>query len=90
MYSSVDRNIARMKGSTSRQAFAYWRDFLMATSTRTPAVCRLQYLNLYPNGNAFALNGGLPLDYNISPAIAARITPEFLYNTFGGSNQFGF
>jgi hypothetical protein len=47
-----------------------------------------QYLNLYPNGNAFALNGGLPLDYNISPAIAARITPEFLYNTFGGSNQF--
>ncbi len=47
-----------------------------------------QYLGLYPNGNAFALNGGLPLDYNISPAIAARVTPEFLYNTFGGSNQF--
>jgi hypothetical protein len=47
-----------------------------------------QYLGLYPNGNAFAINGGIPVDYNISPAIAARVTPEFLYNNFGSSNQF--
>jgi hypothetical protein len=45
-------------------------------------------IGLYPNGNAFALNGGIPTDINISPALAVRITPEFLYTTFGSSNQF--
>jgi hypothetical protein len=44
-------------------------------------------IGLYPNGNALALNGGIPVDYNISPALSARITPDLLYTRFGSANQ---
>ncbi|HVJ08171.1 MAG TPA: hypothetical protein VM554_07290 [Acidisarcina sp.] len=45
-------------------------------------------IGLYPNGNSVALDGGIPLDYNVSPALAVRVTPDFLYTRFGSSNQY--
>ena len=45
-------------------------------------------IGLYPNGNAFAGEVGIPVDINISPAISARITPEFVGTHFGSSYQF--
>lgn len=44
-------------------------------------------IGLYPNGNSMALNGGIPVDYNISPALAVRVTPEVLYTRFASENQ---
>lgn len=45
-------------------------------------------IGLYPNGNALAAGVSLPLDYNVSPGLAIRITPDFLYTRFGSSNQY--
>lgn len=45
-------------------------------------------LGLYPNGNALAVGVGLPLDYNLGPGLAIRVTPDFLYTRFGSSNQY--
>ena len=45
-------------------------------------------IGLYPNGNSVAINGGIPVDYNLSPALAVRVTPDFLYTRFGSANQF--
>lgn len=45
------------------------------------------FLGLYPNGMAFSMSAGVPLDYNISPALAIRLTPEYNITTFGSSIQ---
>jgi Outer membrane protein beta-barrel domain len=44
-------------------------------------------LRLYPDGTAFGLNIGLPVDFNLSPKLAVRITPEYFLTTFGSTTQ---
>jgi hypothetical protein len=49
-------------------------------------------IGLYPNGNAFNLSLGVPLDYNLSPGLALRLTPLYFLSTYGSDvqNSLGF
>jgi hypothetical protein len=47
-----------------------------------------QNVGIYPVATVFAANIGAPLDYNIDPALAIRVTPEFEITHFGGQTQF--
>lgn len=50
------------------------------------------YLGLYNNGTAFSFSLAAPVDYNLSPNLAARITPTYLFSNYGSSiqNNLGF
>ena len=45
------------------------------------------YLGLYSNGTAFNLSLGVPVDYNLSPGLAIRVTPLYMLTTYGSSTQ---
>jgi hypothetical protein len=45
------------------------------------------YLGLYSNGTAFNLSLGAPLDYNLSPGLAIRVTPLYMLTTYGSNAQ---
>lgn len=45
------------------------------------------FLGLYSNTSALAVNVGVPLDYNVSPALGLRLTPEYFLTRFGGEFQ---
>lgn len=45
------------------------------------------YLGLYNNSTVFNLSLGAPLDYNLSPGLAIRVTPLYMLTTYGGSAQ---
>jgi hypothetical protein len=47
-----------------------------------------QDVGVYPVATVFTTNAGIPLDYNIDPALAIRVTPEFQLTRFGGQSQF--
>jgi hypothetical protein len=44
-------------------------------------------INLYPDGNSFNLAAGASVDYNLSPALALRLTPSYLMTRYGSSSQ---
>ncbi len=44
-------------------------------------------LGLYPNEWSFTAAAGVPIDYNVSPALAVRVTPTYYLTTFGGETQ---
>ncbi len=44
-------------------------------------------VGLYPDGNVFALSVGAPVDYNLSSALALRLTPNYLLTDFGSEFQ---
>lgn len=44
-------------------------------------------LRLYPDGTAVGVNAGLPVDFNLSPRLAVRLTPEYFLTTFGSTTQ---
>jgi len=50
------------------------------------------FLGLYPDGTAFNLSLGAPIDYNLSPGLAIRITPLYLLTNYGSNiqNNLGF
>ncbi len=50
------------------------------------------YLGLYSNGTVFSFNLSAPVDYNLSPGLAIRVTPLYLFTHYGGSvqNNLGF
>ncbi len=50
------------------------------------------YLGLYSNGTVFSFNLSAPVDYNLSPGLAIRVTPLYLFTNYGGSvqNNLGF
>jgi hypothetical protein len=50
------------------------------------------YLGLYNNGTVFNLSLGAPLDYNLSPGLAIRVTPLYMLTTYGSDvqNNLGF
>jgi hypothetical protein len=45
------------------------------------------YLGLYNNGTVFSASVSAPFDYNLSPGLALRVTPTYLFTTYGGSTQ---
>ena len=45
------------------------------------------YLGLYNNGTAFSFSLGAPVDYNLSPGLAVRVTPTYLFTNYGSSTQ---
>jgi len=45
------------------------------------------YLGLYNNGTVFSASLSAPLDYNLSPGLAIRVTPTYLFTNYGGSAQ---
>jgi hypothetical protein len=50
------------------------------------------YLGLYNDSTAFNLSLGAPLDYNLSPGLAIRVTPLYMLTTYGSDvqNNLGF
>jgi hypothetical protein len=44
-------------------------------------------LGLYPNQWRFAAAVGAPVDYNLGPGLAVRITPTYYFTNFGGEAQ---
>ncbi len=44
-------------------------------------------LGLYSNGTSFNLSLAAPVDYNLSPGLAIRVTPLYLLSTYGSSTQ---
>ena len=44
-------------------------------------------VGLYPDGNKLAFSVGAPVDYNLSPALAIRLMPNYLLTNFGGDLQ---
>jgi len=49
-------------------------------------------IGLYPDGTVFNLNIGAPVDYNLGPTFAIRITPNYLMTNYGSEiqNNLGF
>ncbi len=49
-------------------------------------------VGLWPDGTAFALSAGAPIDYNLGPGLAVRLNPNYLLTNFGSSiqNNLGF
>lgn len=45
------------------------------------------FIGLYPDGNALNATAGVPLDYNLSPALAIRLTPVYLLSRYGSDTQ---
>ena len=44
-------------------------------------------IGLYPNGTVFSISASAPIDYNLSPGLALRLTPQYLFTNFGSSTQ---
>ncbi len=40
---------------------------------------------LWPDGTAFNLSAGASFDYNLSPALAIRLTPNYLFSNYGST-----
>ncbi len=83
------RVYARTKYSVSVQALAGFGHGNFDTGTGgLPA----SYLGLYNDGTAFSFSLTAPLDYNLSPGLAIRLTPLYLFTNYGGSvqNNLGF
>lgn len=45
------------------------------------------YLGLYNNGTAFSASVNGLFDYNLSPGLAIRVAPTYLFTNYGGSTQ---
>ena len=44
-------------------------------------------IGLYPNGTPFNLSVGVSVDYNLGPALALRLTPNYLLSLYGSDTQ---
>lgn len=47
-------------------------------------------VGLYPSGGTYVINGGIPVEYNVSPQVGLRFTPEYQLTGFGSDHQTGF
>ena len=41
----------------------------------------------YADGNSVAVSAALPVDFNVTPHLSARVGPELFYTRFGSENQ---
>ena len=46
-----------------------------------------QDVGLYPDGNVFNVSVGAAVDYNLSPTLAVRLTPQYLLSDYGSELQ---
>jgi len=44
-------------------------------------------IGLYPNSTVFNLSVGAPLDYNLGPGLALRVSPTYLLSDYGSELQ---
>jgi hypothetical protein len=44
-------------------------------------------IGLYPDGNSFNLSVGASVDYNLGPALALRLSPNYLMSRYGSETQ---
>jgi hypothetical protein len=44
-------------------------------------------LGLYPDGNTYAFNASISAEYNLSPKVAFRLSPEYMLTGFGSTTQ---
>ena len=44
-------------------------------------------LGLYPDGGTYAISAGIPLEYNVAPALSLRLGPEYFATGFGSTMQ---
>jgi hypothetical protein len=44
-------------------------------------------LGLWPDGNTYAASVSLPVEYNLTPRIGARVAPEYFLTGFGSTQQ---
>ena len=44
-------------------------------------------IGLWSSGTNFSAGLGVPIDYNLGPGLAVRITPDYWFTTFGSSTQ---
>ncbi|HEX3472115.1 MAG TPA: hypothetical protein VHT28_13110 [Silvibacterium sp.] len=44
-------------------------------------------IGLYPDGTVFNLSVGAPIDYNLGPTLAIRLTPNYLMTNYGSELQ---
>ncbi len=44
-------------------------------------------VGLYPDGNKLAVSVGAAVDYNLGPALAVRLMPNYLLTTYGSDSQ---
>jgi hypothetical protein len=45
------------------------------------------FIGLYPDGNALNVTVGASVDYNLGPALAIRLTPNYLMSRYGSDTQ---
>jgi hypothetical protein len=44
-------------------------------------------IGLYPNATVFNVSAGVPIDYNLGPGLAIRVTPTYLLTDYGSELQ---
>jgi hypothetical protein len=60
------------------------RNLFYADSNNTPGT----YVGLYPISWSFSGEAGVPIDLNLSPSLAVRVTPMVYLTTWGGDKQY--
>lgn len=45
------------------------------------------FIGLYPDGTSLNVTAGASVDYNLGPALALRLTPNYLMSRYGGDTQ---
>jgi hypothetical protein len=45
------------------------------------------FVGLWPSGVDFSVSAGVPIDYNLGPGLAVRLTPNYWLTTFGSTTQ---
>ena len=78
------RIVSRIHWAISGQALVgATKGIFNGTSGQLPGTL----LGLWPNGTNFAVDAGVPIDYNLGPALAVRINPNYLFTTYSSSIQ---
>jgi hypothetical protein len=44
-------------------------------------------LGLYKDGPSAAISASVPIEYNVSPELGLRVSPEYVFTTFGSTTQ---
>ena len=78
------RIISRIHWAISGQVLAgAAKGIFNATSGQLPGTL----VGMWPNGTDLSIGVGVPIDYNLGPALAVRVNPNYLFTTFGSSVQ---
>jgi hypothetical protein len=44
-------------------------------------------LGLYKDGGSVAISASAPVEYNVSPELGLRVSPEYVFTDFGSTKQ---